>query len=54
MRIIAFITETAVVRDILFHLGEPITPPTTAPARGPPWWAIMAAFSTQLCASREQ
>ncbi len=39
MRIIAFITEAAVVRDILIHLGEPITPPTIAPAHGPPLWA---------------
>jgi len=26
------------VRDILVHLGEPITSPTIAPARGPPMW----------------
>ena len=39
MRIIAFITATAVVRDILIHLGEPIAPPVIAPARGPPLWA---------------
>ena len=41
LRIIAFITEAAVVRDILIPLGEPITPPTIAPARGPPLWAAM-------------
>ena len=41
MRIIAFITGTAAVRGILIHLGEPITPPTIAPARGPPLWAAM-------------
>jgi len=41
MRIIAFITETAVVRDILLALGEPSAPPTSAPARGPPLWAAM-------------
>jgi hypothetical protein len=28
------------VRDILVHLGEPITPPTVAPARGPPLWEM--------------
>ena len=28
MRINAFITKAAIVRDILTHLGEPITPPT--------------------------
>ena len=36
MRIIAFITAAAVVRDILIHLGEPTAPPRIAPARGPP------------------
>ena len=40
LRIIAFITETAAVRGILIHLGEPITPPTIAPARGPPRWQM--------------
>jgi hypothetical protein len=43
MRIIAFTTETAVVRDMLRGLGEPITPPTVAPARGPPLEAMAAA-----------
>jgi len=43
MRIIAFVTEAAVVRDILIHLGEPITPPTIAPARGPPLWEMPQA-----------
>ncbi len=38
MRIIAFITDGPTVRDILVHLGEPIAPPTVAPARGPPFW----------------
>ena len=42
MRIIAFILEAAVVRDLLAHLGEPITPPTIAPARGRPLWAAVA------------
>ena len=36
LRIIAFITDAATVRDILAHLGEPIAPPRSAPARGPP------------------
>ena len=39
MRIIACITATAAVRDILRALGQPIAPPTIAPARGPPRWA---------------
>ncbi len=38
MRIIAFIVDTAIVRDILAHLGEPTAPPKIAPARGPPLW----------------
>jgi len=41
MRINASITETAAVRDILLALGQPIAPPTIAPARGPPLWAAM-------------
>ena len=35
---IAFITETAPVRRILAHIGEPAEPPRIAPARGPPTW----------------
>ena len=38
MRIIAFITETAPMRRILNHIGEPAEPPRIAPARGPPAW----------------
>ncbi len=41
MRIIACITEATVVREILRALGQPIAPPTSAPARGPPLWAAM-------------
>jgi len=36
MKIIAFITEGAVIREIPGHLGEPISPPRRMPARGPP------------------
>ena len=36
MRIIAFITDTPAIRQILDHLGEPSTPPPLATARGPP------------------
>ncbi len=43
MRIIAFITDRAAVRDILAHLGEPTTPPAVAPARGPPLWQAVSA-----------
>jgi len=40
LRIIAFITDGPTVRDILVDLGEPITPPTVAPARGLPLWDL--------------
>ena len=40
MRIIAFIVDRAIVRDILAHLGEPTGPPPIAPARGPPFWNL--------------
>ena len=43
MRIIAFIVDTAIVRDILAHLGEPTAPPRIAPARGPPLWEAAGA-----------
>lgn len=43
MRIIAFITEPAAVRQTLEHLGEPTRPPRFAPARGPPLWEAAAA-----------
>jgi hypothetical protein len=38
MRIIAFITDSSSVQQILGHIGEPSTPPVIAPARGPPEW----------------
>lgn len=38
MRIIAFITEGASIREILGHLGEPTSPPRLMPVRGPPPW----------------
>ena len=38
MRIIALITDTPAIRQILDHLGEPSTPPPLAAARGPPGW----------------
>ncbi len=42
MRIIAFINEGPVIREILGHLGEPTSPPSLAPARGPPLWEFPA------------
>jgi len=43
MRIIAFINEGPVIREILGHLGEPTSAPTLAPARGPPLWELPVA-----------
>jgi hypothetical protein len=43
MRIIAFITETVAVRDILVRLGEATWPPRLMPARGPPLWEMLDA-----------
>jgi hypothetical protein len=40
MRIIAFINEGPVIREILGHLGEPTSAPSLAPARGPPLWEL--------------
>ena len=40
MKIIAFITETVVIREILDHLGEPESPPHLMQARGPPLWEM--------------
>ncbi|MEY3123987.1 MAG: hypothetical protein RLZZ573_507 [Pseudomonadota bacterium] len=38
MRIIAFITHRADIRQILDHIGEESEPPRITPARGPPLW----------------
>jgi len=38
MRIIAFITHSADIRQILDHIGVQSEPPNIAPARGPPRW----------------
>jgi len=47
MRIIAFIIEAQVVRQILTHLGVPTSSPRMVPARGPPLWeAVMERQST--------
>mgnify|MGYP006293738871 CR=1 FL=1 len=40
MRIIAFITEGPVMRNILDQIGEPSSPPPIASARGPPEWEM--------------
>ena len=38
MRIIAFITYSADIRQILDHIGADAEPPRITPARGPPLW----------------
>ena len=38
MRIIAFITQSADIRQILDHIGVESEPPKISPARGPPLW----------------
>ena len=48
MRISAFITEATAVRQILAHLGEPISPPRLAPARGPPLWEMPDAWKDRF------
>jgi hypothetical protein len=40
MKIIAFVTGGATIREILGHLGEPTSPPRLLPARGPPLWEM--------------
>jgi hypothetical protein len=36
MRIIAFVTDSASIQQILHHIGEPASPPQIASARAPP------------------
>lgn len=43
MRIISFINEGPVIREILGHLGEPTSAPSLAPARAPPLWELPVA-----------
>ena len=38
MRIIAFITHSVEIRQILGHIGVETEPPRLCPARGPPLW----------------
>jgi len=42
MRILAFLTDPAVVRPILRHLRIPEHPPPISPARGPPQTEVLA------------
>ncbi len=43
MRIIAFINDGSVIREILDHLGEPTSAPRIVPAHGPPLWELPVA-----------
>jgi hypothetical protein len=45
MRIIAFITHSADIRQILEHIGANSEPPRIAPARGPPLWEDCDAWA---------
>jgi len=36
------------IREILDHLGEPISPPRLAPARGPPLWDFPSGESGDI------
>jgi hypothetical protein len=47
MRIVAAITEGAVIREILGHLGEPTWPPHLLPAPGPPLCEMPGAETAQ-------
>lgn len=38
LTIVAFLTEADPIQRILNHIGEPVTPPQIALARGPPDW----------------
>jgi hypothetical protein len=47
MRIIAFITHRADIRQILDHIGVDSAPPQISPARGPPLWDRLRASQTE-------
>jgi hypothetical protein len=46
-RIIAFITQSADIRQILDHIGMKSEPPKISPARGPPLWDECDAHSSE-------
>jgi hypothetical protein len=41
MKIFSFITDPLTVQTILDHIGVPIKPPPSAPARGPQVWEML-------------
>ena len=47
LKIVAFLTESDPIRRLLSHIGEPVTPPRTTPARAPPDW--LEADVDQTC-----
>ena len=48
MKIVAFVTEAAVIREILGHLGEPTSPPHLLPARRQPLWEMQDSESGEI------
>ena len=52
MRLIAFITHSADIRQILDHIGVDSQPPHIAPARGPPLWGTVMRRWMTGCKSR--
>jgi hypothetical protein len=54
MRIIAFINEGPVIGEIFGHLGEPISAPHLAPARGPPLWELTTSSTSASLGRREK
>ncbi len=49
MRIIAFITHSADIRQILDHIGVESEPPHITPARGPPLWKAATRRWMMVC-----
>ena len=53
LKIVAFLNEADPIQRILFHIGEPATPPRIAPARAPPDWLEVDFDQTILDESAE-
>jgi hypothetical protein len=49
MRIVAFITYSADIRQVLNQIGVDAEPPRITPARGPPLWVGCDAQVCQVC-----
>jgi hypothetical protein len=48
IRIIAFVTDAALIHSILSYLSEPTALPRAAPARGPSLWEMLDAGKDQF------